>query len=100
MAVMKTDAATLAREAQSFDRIAGELKASIGRVESTASDLQPAWHGQAGLAAQAALQRFHEAANKQILELNQISTNISSAGMNYSRADDDQSSSLASQMNF
>ncbi|KAA1252122.1 WXG100 family type VII secretion target [Mycobacterium simiae] len=100
MAEMKADAATLATEAKTFDRISDELKASIGHVESTASALQTAWRGEAGQAAQAAIQRFHEAATNQIRELNQISTNIWSAGMNYSRTDNHQSSLLSSQMQF
>lgn len=100
MAEMKTDAATLAAEAKNFDRIAGDLKNQIATVESTASALQGQWRGQAGAAAQAALARFHEAATKQIQELNEISTKIHAAGGQYSSADEEQHQSLASQMKF
>lgn len=54
MAQMNTDAAVLSKEAGSFERIAGELKSVIAHVESTAGSLSGQWHGQAGVAAQAA----------------------------------------------
>lgn len=65
MAEMKTDAATLAQEAGNFERISGDLKTQIDQVESTAGSLQGQWRGAAGTAAQAAVVRFQEAANKQ-----------------------------------
>ncbi|WP_261862247.1 type VII secretion system ESX-1 WXG100 family target CFP-10, partial [Mycobacterium marinum] len=65
MAEMKTDAATLAQEAGNFERISGDLKTQIDQVESTAGSLQAQWRGAAGTAAQAAVVRFQEAANKQ-----------------------------------
>ena len=58
MAQMNTDAAVLAKEASNFERISGELKGVIGQVESTAGALAGQWHGQAGAAAQAALDAF------------------------------------------
>ena len=76
MAQMNTDAAVLAKEAANFERISGELKGVIAQVESTAGSLAGQWHGQAGTAAQAALLRFHEAAARQVQELNDISSNI------------------------
>ncbi|MCV7123620.1 WXG100 family type VII secretion target [Mycobacterium lacus] len=100
MAEMKTDAATLATEARNFERISGDLKNQIAKVESTASSLASQWRGQAGTAAQAALLRFHEAATKQIQELNDISTNIHAAGGQYAAADDQQHQALAAQMQF
>lgn len=77
MAEMKTDAATLAQEAGNFERISGDLKTQIDQVESTAGSLQGQWRGAAGTAAQAAVVRFQEAANKQKQELDEISTNTS-----------------------
>lgn len=100
MAEMKTDAATLSAEASNFDRISGELQRVIQTVESTGGELAGHWRGQAGTAAQQALQRFHEAGQAQIKALSEISQNIHGAGIQYSSADDEQASSLSSQMNF
>ncbi|OBI59765.1 WXG100 family type VII secretion target [Mycobacterium sp. E796] len=100
MAEMRTDAATLSAEASNFDRISGELQQVIGTVESTGGELASHWRGQAGTAAQQALQRFHEAGQAQIKTLSEISNNIHSAGIEYSKADDEQASTLSSQMNF
>ncbi|WP_135451380.1 WXG100 family type VII secretion target [Mycobacterium sp. DL99] len=98
MAQMNTDAAVLAKEAANFERISGELKSVIAQVESTGGTLAAQMQGQAGTAAQSALMRFHEAADKQIQELNEISTNIHTSGTQYSSTDDDQAGNLASSM--
>src|ERR1700730_14432697 len=98
MAEMKTDAATLSAEASNFDRISGELERVIRGVESTGGELAGHWRGQAGAAAQQAMQRFHEAGQAQIKALTDIHTNISQAGIQYSSADDEQASSLGSEM--
>lgn len=74
MAEMKTDAATLAQEAGNFERISGDLKTQIDQVESTAGSLQGQWRGAAGTAAQAAVVRFQEAANKQKQDLDEYSS--------------------------
>ncbi|AIY44280.1 MULTISPECIES: WXG100 family type VII secretion target [Mycolicibacterium] len=100
MAQMNTDAAVLAKEAANFERISGELKSVIAQVESTGGTLAAQMQGQAGTAAQAALARFHEAADKQIQELNEISTNIHTSGTQYSSTDEDQAGNLASSMNI
>jgi ESAT-6 family protein len=100
MAQMNTDAAVLAKEAANFERISGELKGVISQVESTAGALAGQWHGQAGAAAQAALVRFQEAAAKQVQELNDISGNIHTSGVQYTATDEDQSATLASAMNL
>jgi WXG100 family type VII secretion target len=100
MAEMKTDAATLRAEASNFDRIGGELQSVIGQVEQTGNELASHWKGQAGVAAQQALARFHEAGQAQIKTLSEISNNIQGAGIQYSAADEEQASSLSSQMNF
>ena len=92
MAQMNTDAAVLAKEAANFERISGELKGVIAHVESTAGALAGQWHGQAGTAAQAALMRFHEAAARQVQELNDISANIHTSGVQYTSTDEDQPS--------
>lgn len=100
MAEMKTDAATLRAEAANFDRISNELQQVIRGVESTAGELAGQWRGQAGTSAQQALQRFHDAGQAQIKALTDISQSISSAGIQYSSADEEQAGSLSAQMNF
>jgi WXG100 family type VII secretion target len=100
MAEMRTDAAALSAEASNFDRISGELQQVIGQVEATGGELAGHWRGQAGAAAQQALARFHEAGQAQIKALGDISTSIHGAGVEYTKADDEQASSLSSQMNF
>ncbi|MBU9762277.1 WXG100 family type VII secretion target [Mycobacterium sp. TNTM28] len=100
MAQMNTDAAVLAKEAANFERISGELKSVIAQVESTGSSLAAQMVGQAGTAAQSALARFHEAAAKQIQELNDISNNIHTSGTQYTSTDDDMAGNLASSMNI
>jgi WXG100 family type VII secretion target len=100
MAQMNTDAAVLAKEAANFERISGELKGVISHVEATAGSLASQMVGQAGTAAQAALMRFHEAAARQVQELNDISANIHTSGMQYSTTDEDQAGTLSSAMNL
>lgn len=100
MAQMNTDAAVLAKEAANFERISGELQAVIGQVESTAGALSAQMVGQAGTAAQGALMRFHEAAARQIQELNDISANIHTSGTQYTSTDEDQASTFVSAMNI
>lgn len=97
---MNTDVAVLAKEAGNFERISGELQSVIAQVESTGSTLASQMVGQAGTAAQAALARFHEAAARQVQELNDISQNIHQSGTQYSSTDDDQASSLSAAMNI
>jgi WXG100 family type VII secretion target len=72
----------------------------MAQVDGTAGALAGQWHGQAGQAAQAALLRFQEAANRQVQELNDISNNISTAGVQYTSTDEDQTSSLQASMNL
>src|SRR3954470_1919268 len=98
MAQMNTDTAVLASEAANFDRIAGELNSVIAQVQGTAGALQGQWHGQAGVAAQSALDRFNVAASRQQQQLTEISSNIHSSGVQYSTADEDQSSALHTAM--
>jgi WXG100 family type VII secretion target len=100
MPQMNADAAVLAKEASNFERIADELKAVIGAVDMTANTLKAQWTGQAGMAAQTALQRFDAAAATQIRELNDISTNVHTSGSNYTSTDDDQAGNLAHLMQF
>ncbi|SRX92891.1 10 kDa culture filtrate antigen EsxB (LHP) (CFP10) [Mycobacterium tuberculosis H37Rv] [Mycobacterium shimoidei] len=100
MAQMQTDAAVLAKEASNFERISGELKGVIAHVESVAGTLAGQFQGQAGTAAQTALMRFQEAANQQIMELNDISTNIHTAGAHYTSTDEEQSGNLSSAMHI
>jgi WXG100 family type VII secretion target len=100
MAQMNTDAAVLAKEAANFESISGELKGVIAHVEATGGALAAQMVGQAGTAGQAALMRFHEAAARQVQELNDITQNIQTSGMQYTTADDDQAATLSSAMNL
>jgi len=100
MAEMQTDAAALSAAASEFDGISNELKSAISQVDSTAGELATHLQGPAGTAAQAAFTRFREAANKQVQELNDISQNINSAGVQYQAAADDAAGSLAQGMQF
>ncbi|EHI11439.1 WXG100 family type VII secretion target [Mycolicibacterium thermoresistibile] len=100
MAQMNTDAAVLAKEAANFERISGELKGVMGQVDATASALAAQMVGAAGTAAQQALLRFQEAAQRQVQELNDISANIHTSGVQYSATDDDQAAALAQAMNL
>lgn len=100
MALMNTDVAVLASEASNFDTISGELKGVISHVEAVGGALAAAMVGDAGNAAQAALERFKHAADQQIKELTDISNNIHTAGVQYASADEDQAGSLANTMNI
>jgi ESAT-6 family protein len=97
---MNTDVAVLAKEAANFGRISGELTVVIAQVEATAGALASQMVGQAGTAAQAALLRFHEAAARQVQELNDITRNIQTSGTQYTSADDDNAATLSSAMNL
>jgi WXG100 family type VII secretion target len=97
---MNTDAAVLAKEAANFERISGELKSVIAQVDMTSGALQAQMVGQAGTAAQAAILRFNEAAERQVQELTDITSNIQTAGMQYTTADDDEAANLASSMHI
>ena len=94
MAQMNTDAAVLAKEASNFERISGELKGIIAQVEGTAGSLAGQWQGEAGMAAQSALERFREAAARQVQELNDISGNIHTSGVNYTVTDQERKGML------
>jgi WXG100 family type VII secretion target len=98
MSPLTTDPAVLSKEAANFERIAGELKTVIAKVEQVASGLDNHWQGAAAKAAQGAIQRFYEAAADQVRQLNDISNNLAVAGSRYDDTDSEQSGSLASAM--
>ena len=98
MGELTTDPAVLSKEAGNFERISAELKGVISQVEGTGGALAGQWHGQAGLAAQSALERFREAAARQVQELNDISSNIHTAGIQHAETDQEQYSALTSAM--
>lgn len=100
MPQMNTDTAVLAKEAANFERISGELQGVMANVEGTGGALAAQMQGQAGTAAQAALLRFHEAAQRQVQELTDITQNIQTSGMQYATTDDDQAANLASAMHL
>lgn len=97
---MNADVAVLAKEAANFERISGELTGIIGQVEATAGALAIQMQGRAGTAAQQALIRFQEAAAQQTKQLDDISANIHTSGVDYTTTDDDQASALISTMNI
>lgn len=100
MAQMNTDAAVLAKEAANFERISGELRGVRAHVESTAGMLAADMVGQSGTAAQQALLRYQEAATQQEQLLMDISSNIHTAGVQYTSTDEDQAGTLSSAMNI
>ncbi|MHA7652234.1 WXG100 family type VII secretion target [Mycobacterium sp. ML4] len=100
MAEMRTNAGALRAAAANFDQISVELQQVIRMVEATGGELAGKWRGKAGKAAQEALRRFHEAGQAQISALTDISGKVDEAGIQYSKADDDQSAHLAAQMKF
>ncbi|MCV7068553.1 WXG100 family type VII secretion target [Mycolicibacterium farcinogenes] len=98
---MNTDLEVLIKEGGNFDRISGELQAVMGHVEATGGALAMQMKGDpdgAGAAAQAALTRFHEAADKVRLELQQIAENIHTTAEKYGATEQDQASTLHSEM--
>src|SRR4051812_42020537 len=97
---MKTDAAALAQEAGNFERISGDLKNQVSQVESTTATVLAQWQGSASTAFRRASDRFQEAATKLNGELDEISTNIRQAGVQYTKADEEQQQALSSQMGF
>lgn len=100
MSELTTDSAALAKEAEHFGKIAGELKTVIGQVESTGSELQSHWKGASGTATGQALADFHGAAQNQVKELDEISSQLHGAGLEYTSADEDHASSLQAGMQF
>jgi hypothetical protein len=66
----------------------------IAHVESVAGSLTPQFRVDAGGAAQLALVRFHEAASAQMAQLDDISSNVHTAGIHYSTTDQERAGSL------
>ncbi|WKG03635.1 WXG100 family type VII secretion target [Mycolicibacterium sp. HK-90] len=93
---LNADPATLAKEADNFQRIAQELNTVMHHVEQIGHQLKANLKGSAGTAAQSALIRFHEASTKVNTELDEISANIGATGTDYVGTDDDQASALGS----
>jgi WXG100 family type VII secretion target len=98
LAQMTTDSVALINEARNFERIADELKSDIMRVEHIANELDTHWQGAAAKAAKAALARFHEAAQAQIQQLNEITTNLHTAATKYATTDDERAGAIARAM--
>ncbi|OBI46395.1 type VII secretion protein EsxB [Mycobacterium kyorinense] len=99
-APMEADPAVLATEASNFERIAGEIKGVMARVEGTAQELMPQLQGSAGNAAQAALARYNEAALAQVKELDDVTENLQQSNIHYTSTDEDQAAGVAAAMNF
>lgn len=98
MAQLNTDAEVLAKGADNFERIAGELKNILARVESTAAEMDSHWQGTAAQAAQSAIRRFHDAANAHVQQLNDISNNVHAASAKYTATDHERAGALTSAM--
>jgi WXG100 family type VII secretion target len=97
---LRTETAAMQTEAGNFDRVAGELTTVMNQVGMTAAGLASTMQGAAGMAAQAALTRFEEAARQQTQLLTEISQNVQQGGVQYDTADFDASEALANQMNI
>lgn len=97
---LTTDPEALTKAASRFQAIADDLKAVLGRVQSTTDGLEQHWKGEAADAAQQKLQRFHDAATAQIAELNDISGNLTTAGVHYSATDEERARALEHAMNI
>lgn len=96
---LSADTPQLMMEAANFDRISGELRGVLSYVESTAGALATHLNSpDAGLAAQQALSRFHEASANQIQLLTEISENIHQGGVQYDTADMHNMETLHQQM--
>jgi len=96
---LEADVAALSAGAATFDRIAGELQGVRAHVESiAASAAQNMSSPGAGQALQAALVRYHEAADQQNRLLTDISHNIQLSGHQYDSTDVDNASSVAHAM--
>lgn len=91
---LQTDSAVLASEAANFERIASSLRGIMDQVDATAGSMQMHLQGESGRAAQMAFVRYQEAAQVQKQELDEISQNIHTGGVQYSSTDSDQSAAL------
>ena len=95
---MKTSKDALSKEAASFDTISTQLQQSIAHVEDAGAALKMQMVGQAGTVLQQKLDDFKAAGDAQVQALQTISQTIHDAGVRYEKADEEQASSLASQM--
>ena len=93
---MQTDSAVLQQQAEALSSIAAEFQGTVGQTDATAGELKTHMTGQAGTALQAALQRFDEAARKQIQLLNEIGETTKQSGLKYSSVAEQQASSISS----
>lgn len=95
------DPVGLATEASNFERIAGEIKGVIARVEGTASELIADLRSEgAGAAAQQALDQYNQAALKLNSELDEVTQNLQQANVGYVTTDEDQAAGIAQAMNM
>lgn len=98
LAQMTTDPTALVNGAKNFDRIAEQIKGVIAHVQQTANELDGHWQGTAAKAAQSALARFNEAADAQVRELYEITTNLQVAAAQYAKTDDERAGAIAATM--
>ena len=96
---MRADVASLTTEAGTFDRISGDLEATRLQVEAIAAQAQANLNStSAGIALQAALQRYREASHQQNVLLSQISENIHVTGAQYDATDANNASAVQTAM--
>jgi len=93
---MQTDSAVLQQQADALSSISAEFQGTVGQTDATAGELKTHMTGQAGTALQSALQRFDEAARKQIQLLDEIGTTVSQSGAKYTSVAEQQASSISS----
>lgn len=96
---LEADVAALSAGAATFDRIAGELQSVRAHIETVAASAATNLSSpSAGQALQAALVRYHEAADQQNRLLADISHNIQQSGVQYDSTDTDNASHVANAM--
>ena len=98
--MLRTNTSALATEAANFERIAGELKSVIAKIESTGAEFDANWKGETADAVKQALKRFSEAATGKTQELNDIAAKIHSAATQYDTTDDERATALQAAMNL
>jgi WXG100 family type VII secretion target len=92
---MKTDAAALSAEASHFEQVSTGIQGQIRTVESIGAELRAHWVGAASQAGFNALGRFHDAAESQVKQLEEIFGKIREAGVSYESTQSDAEQAIA-----
>jgi WXG100 family type VII secretion target len=93
---LKVTAPELKAAADDFDGIAGELKASIDKVDNANQNLKPHFAGEAANAFDSAINdRFHPAALKLKNALDDIAKSLHSGSVQYGSVTEEQASQIS-----